>query len=317
MSDARGPVAGVLRTPDARFENLPGFPFAPHYIEVPSALGPLRMHYLDEGPKDAPIVLMLHGNPTWSFLYRHMVGPVAAAGYRVIVPDMPGFGRSDKPADRGAYSYNRFVGWMRAFIEALDLKKITLVCQDWGGPIGLRLVGEMTDRFAAVLTTNTLLPNCEEPPKGVAGWPGPQIEAWIETCRTSSDLPTAELIAGASAARPAPEVLAGYEAPFPDASYKSGMLQITLGIPATAAAEGLDANRAAWNVLETFDRPFLTAFSDRDPSTIGWEPIFQARVPGAKGQKHTTIRNAGHFVQEEQGPELTRVLLDFLKSADL
>ena len=234
-----------------------------------------------------------------------------------IVPDMPGFGRSDKPAERSAYSYNRFVGWMRAFIEALDLKKITLVCQDWGGPIGLRLVGEMTDRFAAVLTTNTLLPNCEEPPKGVAGWPGPQIEAWIETCRTSADLPVAELIAGASAARPAPEVLAGYEAPFPDATYKSGMLQITLGIPATAAAEGLDANRAAWNVLETFDRPFLTAFSDQDPSTIGWEPIFQQRVPGAKGQQHVKIRNAGHFVQEEQGPELARVLIDFLKAAHL
>lgn len=317
MSDARGPVAGVLRTPDSRFENLPGYAFAPHYVEVPSALGPLRMHYLDEGPKDAPVVLMLHGNPTWSFLYRHMVGPVAAAGYRVIAPDMPGFGRSDKPAERSAYSYNRFVGWMRAFVEALDLRKITLVCQDWGGPIGLRLVAEMTDRFTAVLTTNTLLPNCEEPPKGVAGWPGPQIEAWIETCRVSADLPTAELIAGASATRPAPEILAGYEAPFPDSSYKSGMLQITLGIPATAAAEGLDANRAAWNVLETFERPFLTAFSDRDPSTIGWEPIFQNRVPGAKVQKHTTIRNAGHFVQEEQGGELSRVLLDFLKGACL
>jgi haloalkane dehalogenase len=321
MAEARTPAAGVLRTPDSRFENLPGYNFAPHYVDVPSALGPLRMHYLDEGPKDAPkdipVVLMLHGNPTWSFLYRHMVGPVAAAGYRVVVPDMIGFGRSDKPASRDAYSYDRFVGWMRAFVEALDLKKITLVAQDWGGPIGLRLVAEMPQRFAAILTTNTLLPNCEPPPKGVAGWPGPQIEAWIETCRVSSDLPVGELVAGASAARPAPEVLAGYEAPFPDASYKSGMLQITLGIPATAEAEGLRANRAAWNVLETFDRPFLTAFSDKDPSTIGWEPIFQRRVPGARGQPHTTIRDAGHFVQEEQGLELANVLIAFMKRAGI
>ena len=304
---------GVLRTPDARFQNLPDYPFAPHYVEVPGGdLGSLRMHYVDEGPRDGPVVLMLHGNPTWSFLYRHMIGPVAAAGYRVVAPDMIGFGRSDKPADRAAYSYDRFVGWMRAFVEALDLRGVTLVCQDWGGPIGLRLLAELADRFDAVLATNTLLPNCEPPPNGVAGWPGEMIEAWVEACRTSSELPVRDLFARATVDRPADAVLDAYAAPFPEGHYQAGMLQITCGIPLTEDAEGLQANRAAWKVLETWRRPFLTAFSDNDPSTIAWEEVFQRRVPGAEGQPHTRIAGAGHFVQEEQGPALAEVLRAFL-----
>ncbi|SFR90699.1 haloalkane dehalogenase [Sphingomonas jatrophae] len=304
---------GVLRTPDARFADLPDFPFAPHYVEVPGgALGPLRMHYLDEGPADAAPVLMLHGNPTWSFLYRHMIRPLADAGHRVIVPDMIGFGRSDKPADRSAYSYDRFVGWMGAFVDALDLTGITLVCQDWGGPIGFRILAERPDRFAAVFATNTLLPNCEPPPRGIEGWPGPGIEAWIETCRTSSDLPAGELVAGASLHRPASDVLAGYDAPFPEAAYKAGLLQITCGIPVSEAAEGLMANRAAWALLERWDRPFATAFSDGDPATAAWAPVFRRRVPGAAQCAHPVIERAGHFVQEEQGPALAAELLRFL-----
>jgi len=317
MSDAGMEVAaGVLRTPDARFENLPDYPFAPHYVDVPGgALGPLRMHYVDEGPRDGPVVLMLHGNPTWSFLYRHMIGPVAAAGYRVIAPDMIGFGRSDKPASREAYSYDRFVAWMRAFVEKLDLKGVTLVCQDWGGPIGLRVLSEMPERFAAVLAANTLLPNCEPPPNGIEGWPGEVIEAWIETCRMSPELPVREMFARATAQRPSDGVLDGYAAPFPEGRFQAGMLQITCGIPVSEDAEGLAANRAAWKVLEGFERPFLTAFSDGDPTTIAWEAVFQRRVAGAKGQPHTRIANAGHFLQEEQGPALAKVLLDFLSSS--
>lgn len=304
---------GILRTPDACFDGLPGFAFAPHYIDVPDRdLGPLCMHYVDEGPRDAPVVLMLHGNPTWSYLYRHMIGPVTQAGYRVIAPDMIGFGKSDKPAARTAYSYDRFAGWMQAFVEGLDLSGITLVCQDWGGPIGLRVLAGAPDRFAAVLASNTLLQNCDPPPLGVANWPGDAIAAWIDLCRTTSDLPVSEFVAGPCLTRPDAAVLAAYDAPFPDPQYKAGVLEITCGIPIAEGAEGLEANRAAWRVLETWDRPFLTAFSDSDPATIGWEEVFQRRVAGAAGQKHTRITGAGHFVQEEQGPALAAVLLAFL-----
>ncbi len=304
---------GVLRTPEERFSGLPGYAYAPHYAEVPGGpLGPLRMHYVDEGPRDGGIVLMLHGNPTWSFLYRRLIGPVVAAGHRVIAPDMVGFGRSDKPLARADYSYDRFVAWMLSFVDALDLRNVTLLCQDWGGPIGLRLVAERQERFAAVLATNTLLPNCDPPPLGVADWPGEAILAWIETCRTSDDLPVAELVARATVTRPEPSVLAGYEAPFPDARYKAGMLQITCGIPVDEQAEGLEANRSAWCVLEGWRKPFLTAFSDADPATADWAGVFQRRIPGAAGRPHTTIPGAGHFVQEEQGAALAQVLIAFL-----
>lgn len=306
---------GILRTPESCFEGLPDYPFAPHYVEVEDpALGPLRMHYVDEGAHDAPVVLMLHGNPTWSYLYRHMIGPVAAAGYRVIAPDMIGFGKSDKPAAREAYGFDRFVLWMRRFVEALDLTGTTLVCQDWGGPIGLRVLSEVPGRFAAVLASNTLLQNCDAPPLGVPDWPGEAIAAWIETCRTSDDLPLDELVARACVTRPADDVLAAYAAPYPDAAYKAGMLEITCGIPIAEGAEGLEANRAAWRFFETWDKPFLTAFSDSDPATINWEKVFQARVAGAKGQPHTRIAGAGHFVQEEQGPALAEVLIAFLRA---
>jgi len=314
--DRAQPGAGqdILRTPDECFASLPGYDFQPHYLNIPAGkLGELRMHYLDEGPRDGAVVLMLHGNPTWSYLYRHMIAPLADKNYRVIVPDMIGFGRSDKPASRQEYGYDRFVRWMTSFVAQLDLSGITLVCQDWGGPIGFRVLAECPDRFDAVLATNTLLPNCEPLPRGVDGWPGAAIEAWIEFCRTASDAPVAEIFAGATVKRPSDAILAGYEAPFPEARYKAGLLQITCGIPATEDAEGLQANRAAWRVLEQFQKPFLTAFSDGDPATIGWEPIFQARVPGAANQPHQRIAGAGHFVQEEQGPALAAVLLDFLE----
>lgn len=306
---------GILRTPDSAFAALPDFPFAPHYVDIADArLGPLRMHYVDEGPRDAPVVLMLHGNPTWSFLYRHMIAPVAAAGWRVIAPDMIGFGRSDKPAAREDYGFDRFVAWMRAFVEALDLNGVTLVCQDWGGPIGLRVVAECPQRFAAILATNTLLQNCDPPPLGVAGWPGEGIAAWVETCRTSEDLPLDELVARACVTRPDDAVLAAYAAPYTEAAYKKGMLQITCGIPIAEGAEGLEANRAAWRFFETWDKPFLTAFSDSDPATIGWEKVFHHRIPGTRGQPHTRIAGAGHFVQEEQGAALAEVLIGFLRA---
>jgi len=307
------PARTALRTPDARFANLPDYPFASHYIDIPDArLGPLRMHFVDEGPRDAPIALMLHGEPTWSFLYRKMIPVVAAAGYRAVAPDMIGFGRSDKPADRADYTYQGFVDQLKAFITGQDLRRITLVCQDWGGPIGLRTLSEMPDRFDAVLAANTLLPTCEPPPKGVAGWPGKQIEDWVGLCRSSDDLPISDIVSGVGVDRLPDAVRAAYDAPFPDAAYKAGTLQITCLIPITETMAGVAENRKAWEVVEKFDKPFLTAFSDRDPSTKAWEKVFHDRVPGAKGQPHTEIANAGHFVQEEQGPALAGVLVDLM-----
>jgi haloalkane dehalogenase len=302
----------VHRTPDDRFSGLPDYPFAPHYCQVTDAqCGALRMHYIDEGPRDAPVVLMLHGEPTWSYLYRKMIGPVASAGYRVIAPDHIGFGRSDKPKQRSVYSYQGYVDWLCQFIAALNLQRITLVCQDWGGPIGLRVLSEMPHRFNAVLATNTLLPNCEVPPRGVADWPGKQIADWIDTCRNARDLPISEIVAGTCVQRPSADVLRAYDAPFPDASYKTAALQITCLIPIDSSMAGIEENRRAWNTLEKFTPPFLTAFSDNDPSTKAWEAIFRQRVPGAELQPHCEIKNAGHFVQEEKGEELAAVLIDF------
>ena len=305
----------VLRTPDARFADLPGFGFAPHYLDVEDlGIGRLRMHYLDEGEPIRGTVLMLHGEPSWSFLYRKLIGPVVGAGWRCVVPDHVGFGRSDKPADRSVFSADRFVDWMRQFVERLDLRDVVLVCQDWGGPIGLRVLAAVPDRFAGVFATNTLLPTAEPPPRGVADWPGPIVTPWIAHCRESDDLMVSEIIAATCVARPAPEILAAYDAPFPDASYKAAALALTTLIPVDAAAPGAAENRAAWKVLDRFDRPFATAFSDADPATAAWEAVFRARVPGAARAPHGRIADAGHFVQEEQGEALADALVAFLQT---
>jgi haloalkane dehalogenase len=308
------PRPDLLRTPDARFANLPDFPFEPRYLDLDDPdFGPLRMHYIDEGPRDAPLALMLHGEPTWSYLYRKMIPPVVAAGYRAVAPDMIGFGRSDKFATRAPYTYDRFVAWTAQFVRRLDLTRITLVGQDWGGPIGLRVLSEMPDRFAAVLAANTLLPTCEAPPNGVAPWPGAQIANWVELCRTATDLPIPEIIAAVCTKRPPAEALAGYDAPFPDASYKAATLAITGLVPIDPTKPGIAENRRAWHVLDRFEKPFLTAFSDGDPSTKPWEAVFRQRVPGAAAQPRIEIAHAGHFLQEEQGEALAAALVALLQ----
>ncbi len=183
------PAPAVLRTDEARFRGL-DFPFVPRYVEVhDERFGPLRMAAVDEGPRDAPVALLLHGEPTWSYLYRHVIPPVVAAGFRAVAPDFIGFGRSDKLARRGDYSYDAFVGWLKQFVEAFDLSRTTLVCQDWGGPIGLRVLADLPERFTAVLAANTLLPNCEPPPRGIAGWPGKVIEDWAAFAAAADDMP--------------------------------------------------------------------------------------------------------------------------------
>lgn len=291
----------TLRTPDARFANLPGYPFAPHYVDA----GGLRIHYVDEGPRNAPPVLLLHGEPSWSYLYRKMIPLIAAAGHRAIAPDLVGFGRSDKPVRREDYTYQRHVDWMRAVVEGLDLRDVTLVGQDWGGLIGLRLATEHEGRFARIVVANTFLPTGDVDP-------GPAFLAWKEYSQTTPEFHVGGIVRGGCVTDLPPEIVAAYDAPFPDDRYKAGPRQFPVLVPVTPDDPAAAPNRKAWEVLARWRKPFLTAFSDQDPITRGGDQFFQKTVPGAAGQPHTTIAGGGHFLQEDQGEVLGRVVVDFL-----
>ena len=296
-----------LRTPDERFANLPGYPFAPHYVQVDDTEGgTLRMHYVDEGPADAPVVLMLHGEPSWSYLYRKMIPVITAAGFRAIAPDLIGFGKSDKPSKRTDYTYQRHVDWVRSFLQQLDLKDITLVCQDWGGLIGLRLVGEHPDKFARVVAANTMLPTGDH-------HPGEAFLKWQAFSQKTPVFGVGFIVMGGCATPMAPEVIAAYDAPFPDESYKEGARQFPLLVPVSPDDPAAPANRKAWETLAQFNKPFLCAFSDKDPITARAAPVLQKLIPGAAGQPHTTIENGGHFLQEDQGEKLAQVVVDFMR----
>lgn len=291
----------ALRTPDERFIDLPDWPFEPRYVEVDG----LRMHYVDEGPRDAAPVLMLHGEPSWSFLYRRMIPILVDAGHRVIAPDLIGFGRSDKPAAREDYSYQRHMDWMAGFVQALALQSITLVCQDWGGLIGLRLAAEHEARFARIVAANTFLPTGDqEMPEA--------FFAWQKLSQELPVLPIGQIVAHGCTNPIAPEVAAAYDAPFPDESFKAGARQFPLLVPSRPDDPASAPNRKAWTVLGRWTKPFLTAFSDGDPITRGGDVVLQQLIPGAKGQPHTTIVGGGHFLQEDQGEALARVVVDFI-----
>jgi haloalkane dehalogenase len=297
----------VLRTPDERFAALPDFPFEPHYSMIDGGtLGPLRLHYLDEGPRDAPVVLMMHGEPSWCYLYRKMIPPVIAAGYRVLAPDLIGFGRSDKPAAREDYSYAAHVGWMSQWLRGINPADVTLFCQDWGGLIGLRLVAQAPDRFSAVMAGNTFLPTGE-------GKPSEGFLNWQRFSQAVPEFPAGGVLRGGTARPLGAGVEAAYDAPFPSEEYKAGARQFPMLVPTHENDPGAIANRAAWTVLEAFDKPFLTCFSDKDPVTAGLDKIFHARIPGCAGQNHVTIANAGHFLQEDAGEELAALLNAFLR----
>jgi haloalkane dehalogenase len=297
----------VLRTPDHCFDGLPDFPFEPHYAELSDQdEGTLRVHYLDEGPADGPVVVLLHGEPSWSFLYRHMIPVLTGAGLRAVAPDLVGFGRSDKPTPRGEYTFARHVAWVRELLfDRLGLTGVTLVCQDWGGLIGLRLVGEHPDRFARVVAANTFLPTGDS-------HPGDAFMGWLKFSQEVEPFPTGVIVNAGCVSDLSAEVIAAYDAPFPDSTYSEGARQFPTLVPISPDDPAAEANRAAWTVLEAFDRPFLTAFSDGDPITAGSDRILQARIPGAAGQAHTTIEGGGHFLQEDKGPELARVVVDFI-----
>jgi haloalkane dehalogenase len=291
----------ILRTPDERFAGLPDYPFPPHYTEVDG----LRIHHVEQGPADADPVLLLHGEPTWSYLYRHMIPVLAAAGHRAVAPDLVGFGRSDKPAERSAYTYERHVEWIKAWIAARGLRRITLVGQDWGSLIGLRLVAELPDRFARVVIANGFLPAGERRAP-------PVFRVWKAFARWSPWFPVGRIVQAGSATRLPREVVAAYDAPFPSAEYKAGARMFPLLVPLEPDHPAAPANRRAWEALERWEKPFLTAFGDRDPIFRGADRTLQRRIPGAAGQPHTTIRGAGHFIQEDRGPELARTVADFI-----
>ncbi len=301
----------VLRTPDTCFEGLPDFPFKPHYAEIHDAdLGQLRIHYVDEGPRDAPVILCLHGEPTWSFLYRKMIPVFTAAGFRVVVPDLVGFGRSDKPASRDDYTYARHLQWMSDWIKVTGLGGMTLLGQDWGGLIGLRVVTDNVERFARVVVANTGLPEgSSKAPK--------EFEDWLAFSQSVPELPVGDIIGGSCLEPLTADIIAAYNAPYPDESYKAGARIFPALVPFSEDDPGAIDNKKAWQILKDFDKPFITAFSDSDPITKAFEPIFQQRVAGAKGQAHTVIKKAGHFLQEEKGEELAQVICDFIAANPL
>ncbi len=308
-------MTAVLRTPDHHFVRLPDFPWAPRYLQLAdSRLGSLRMHYLDEGPRQGPVILLLHGEPSWCFLYRHMIHDLTGRGLRCVAPDLIGFGRSDKPAQRSDYSYAGHVAQMAELVEALDLRDIILVCQDWGGPIGLSLLAQMPERFQAVVAANTLLPNCEAAPAGVEPWPGEIVQQWVAATQVATDLPIADVVAGVCVKPLSEAVRAAYDAPFPTAAYKAAPLEFPNLIPIREGMPGVAENRQTWRLLEQWQKPFITAFSDSDPATAAWADVFRRRIPGARGRSHPTIRSAGHFLQEEQGPALAAVVAEVASS---
>jgi haloalkane dehalogenase len=299
----------VLRTPDERFAGLPEFPYEPRFVEVADGDGDvLRVAVIDEGPVDGEAVLLMHGEPSWSFLYRALIPILADAGLRVVAPDLVGFGRSDKPAQQSDYTYARHVAWMReALLDELGLTRVTLVGQDWGGLIGLRLVAENPDRFTRVVAANTGLPTGDHPMSEA-------FLAWQNFASHAQAFDVGRIIQNGTATELPPEVVAAYDAPFPDDSYKAGARSFPSLVPTRPDDPAAAANRAAWEVLAGWEKPFLTAFSDGDPITGGGDRVFQKLVPGAQGRPHTTLRGGGHFLQEDVGPQLARVVVEFVRT---
>ena len=293
----------ILRTPDDRFADLADYPYDPNYLTC----GELRIHYVDQGNSDDETVLMLHGEPSWSYLYRKMIPIIANAGHRVIVPDLMGFGKSDKPANQEDYTYQRHVDWMTDLILKLDLRNITLFCQDWGGLIGLRIAAEHEDRFKRILAANTFLPT------GDYRSPDAFIE-WQQFSQKTPVFKVGEIIASACVSDLSDDIRKAYDAPFPGEEYKAGARRFPMLVPIKPDDPASNPNRKAWEVLKKWDKPFLTAFSDSDPITRGGDAYFHKLIPGTKGQAHTTIIGAGHFLQEDKGEELAELTVDFINN---
>ena len=337
----------TLRTPDDRFDDLPAFPYEPCYTEIPDGEGGiLRVHHVDAGPADGPLVLCMHGQPTWSYLYRKMIPLLNERGLRVIAPDLVGFGRSDKPARREDFSYNRMVDWMTHWLVANDIQGATLVGQDWGGLIGLRLVAENPDRFAAVVAANTGLPLpmelSEERIAAVKEFRSPSTATpsmqemmaavssidpgareqkfayWQKWTWETEDWPIGMLVSGSLAGGGgemlSPEEVAAYDAPFPDPSYKMGPRAMPSQVPMLPDDPSLEKQLAAWKVFSEWHKPFLCSSTDNDPVTAGMDAVFQERIPGTRGVAHVTISGGGHFLQETRSAEFAEAIADFVEA---
>ena len=293
----------ILRTPEERFANLPGYPFAPHYVSVDG----IRLHYVDEGPRTGEVVLLLHGEPTWSYLYRKMIPILADAGLRVIVPDLVGFGKSDKLPRREEYSYALHVDLLKQFVTTLDLKGVTLFGQDWGGLLGLRVATELSNRFARIVAANTGLPNG-------TGHINPAFFKWREYSQAVVVFEAGKIVHKGTVNGIDPAVAAAYDAPYPDESYLAGARAFPMLVPVGPDDPAIPANLKAWDALRSWTKPFLTAFSDQDPIMAGGERVFQKLVPGAADQAHQTIVGAAHFLQEDRGEELARLIVSFVRA---
>ena len=298
----------LLRTPDERFENLPDFPFEPHYIEIDD----IRIHYVDEGPNDSEVILLMHGEPSWSFLYRHMIPILVKAGFRTVAPDLVGFGKSDKPTEQSDHTYRRHVEWMTKWMESLDLQNITLFCQDWGSLIGLRMAIENQERFKRVILSNGGLPTGEN--FSDSDEVNEQFLRWLDFNRSAPPRYPYEKVLHAGTFKKLPdEVIAAYKAPFPDDSYESAFRSMPFLIPLKPDDPEAEENKNAMEEYRQWTKPFLTLFSDSDPLTKDGDKLWHD-IPGAKGQNHTTFKNARHFVQEDYGPELSAHIIEFIKN---
>jgi len=291
----------IIRTPENRFDNLEGFNFSSKYLNVEKDL---RLHYLDEGNIDKPIVLLLHGEPTWSYLYRKMI-PILSKDFRVIAPDLIGFGKSDKFVNREDYTYQNHVDWISTFIQKVDLKNIILFCQDWGGLIGLRIISEMENRFSMVIASNTTLPTGKIP------MPESFLK-WREYSQHSPQFNIGKVIDMGTVQPLSEKVYEAYNAPFPSEEYKAGARIFPTLVPINQDDPESIKNLKAWEKLKSWNKPFLTIFGDADNIMIGAEKAFQKLVPGTNGQNHK-ILNAGHFIQEEKGEELAELINEFYK----
>nr|MBV6629348.1 haloalkane dehalogenase [Oceanococcus sp. HetDA_MAG_MS8] len=293
----------VLRTPEERFQNLRGYDFAPHYVDIDG----LRMHYLDEGLKDGPAVLLLHGEPTWSYLYRKMIPPLVDAGFRVFAPDLIGFGKSDKPTRVEDYSYQAHMDWLGAWLDQLQLQNLSLFCQDWGSLLGLRLAAEQPQRFARIFVANGFLPTGDQPAPGI-------FKLWQAFAVHTPVFPVGRIVNAGCVRKLSKAEIAAYNAPFPDASYKAGARAFPKLVPTTPTDPATPANRKAWEALGRWDKPFLCVYGKNDPVLGKVDRLLINHVPGAQGQAHDRIRG-GHFVQEDQGAELARRLIAFAQPA--
>jgi haloalkane dehalogenase len=297
----------ALRTPPDRFDHLPDFPYEPRFVDVPDGEdGQIRMAYVETGPADGPLALLLHGEPSWSFLYRHVMRELADSGVRAVAPDLVGFGRSDKPETPADHSYARHVEWVRALcFDALDLREVTLVGQDWGGLLGLRLVAEHPDRFARVVAANTGLPTGDQQ----------MPETWWQFRRSverADSLDVARFVQAGCRNPLSDDVRAAYDAPFPDQRYMAGPRVMPTLVPTAPEDPAAEANRAAWTRLTQWRKPFLVAFSDGDPITADMAPVLRRAVPGADGIEHPTLEGAGHFLQEDAGARLGQEVARFM-----